>query len=84
MRISKANNNIRDQIKDSEILITATGEKNHFKRDNTEKKSIPFQGKKSIFQAASKETLVRKKETYIYCQIGTKLLTSHSGGLLNT
>jgi hypothetical protein len=29
------------------------------------------------------ELLLRKKETYIYCHIGTKLLTSLSGDPLN-
>jgi len=58
---------------------------NPFREEQNREKKYPLSGKKTVFiGAASKETLVRKKETYIYCQIGTKLLTSRSGGPLNT
>ncbi len=84
VRISRVNNNIRDKIEDSDIRTMPTGEKPISRGTKQGRKVSPF-GKKTVFSGtASKETLVRKKETYIYCQIGTKLLTSHSGGLLNT
>jgi hypothetical protein len=66
LRISRANNNIKDKIEDPKILITDTGEKNRFKRDNTEKKSILFQGKKRSFTGLLQRKHWSGKKKHIY------------------